>query len=71
MSMCIGHVYGESPTWLFFSTGILSEMCLDLVFVTMFDFLCVGGGGRLACCYPQQAAHAVVVLVRARSYAPW
>ena len=32
----------------------------------MFDFLSVVGGARLACCNTQLAAHAVVVLVRAR-----
>ena len=25
-------------------------MCLDLVFVSIFDLLCVVGGARLACC---------------------
>ena len=28
-------------------------MCLDVVFVSIFDFLCVGGGARLSSCNPQ------------------
>ena len=41
-------------------------MCLDLVFVSIFDILCVVGGAQLACCILSWL-HTVVDLARARS----